>query len=263
MVQIASIDNMPLEPIYESLQSYEANIDGRLYVTQYGTPVTATDWIAREKMIGCRKRFVELNGWLPEREEGFDLADLNTGTIHMARLHDDDVATTMRLSPFEFGRIAKDSMSIGEMLNGKEEMREAAIRSLTEVLDDHVGGNDFEMYDLTRLTVGLDRDNHPDITSVLRDTAVMIGIGIRETDALRDDSEGVVAWTFCLKPDMKALLDGMGIQSHVLAEGEITPGDGYDSVVCVAFPKQAYEFVIDNESYAQTYKDVTSGINSH
>lgn len=249
--------------------SREFIVADRKFVTQNGQDIIGSepDERLRKAMIDCRQQFVAAMGWNAKAQEGYDIADLNQGTVHMARLHEDRVATTMRLTPFELDRVRTDCLSLGEMLSSNPDMQTSAIEALSEMHLSH--GGDIEYYDLTRLTTGFSEELHDGIESIKLDAAVLIGAGIRETDALRNDNEGVVVWTFCLIPPMKEILDNMGIQSQVIARGEVTPGDGYESLVCVAYPKVAYEYVVNDYNkfgeegdFFQTYRHVTDGINS-
>ncbi len=210
--------------------------------------LTVTRDKASSAMMRTRVDFVTSEKWFGEdHTDDTDRYDGISSTLHYEKTDSaGEFVVGMRLTQCD--RLT-DSLSY-EMLRSNPQMEQEAKDVADEI--DMLAGD--QLFDLTRLV------NPPNKFEVQTASGIMemIGMGIGHT---QKDSLGKLTWIFTTTRPMKDLLDGLGIQSYVIAEGKISAHDEEDSLLCIAYPADALEFVRDNpEQYAFTLEHVEHGL---
>lgn len=218
-----------------------------------------------DQMKDLRSKYVQAMGWFEDIRDDTDEYDNNDRTTYYAMSSFDTGAllSSMRLTSVAS---VEDSLT-WSMLNNCDQIQtdakmhtkdiDSGIRSIDELNDAARAGN---LYDLTRFVAPIDGSADPG--DVVKGFVEMIGAGLAST-APRSDFEQFegLKWFFATHKPIVQLLNGLGIESTVIAKGYVSEGDKAKTYLCSISPIDALRHVnTDPDTYSFTIEHVTDGL---
>ena len=216
-----------------------------------------------QESLALREDFVVRAKWFEPGHKEWDMYDDNESTLHLAGRKEVN-------SPLEVGmRLTPVRSSVGEsltwsMLNQdmaqqvNETQMDNGISAVNYLNNLAINGN---LYDLTRLVSGK-ITSMDDINYIKSSMMELFGVAagairkekMNDTEQLKD-----VRWLFATTDSMWSVLnDDLGVQMKVIAEGQVSEGDDFKTLLCLVEQEDAIDYIYehpDDCAYSLQYLD--------
>lgn len=216
--------------------------------------------------LDLRRRYVVDHGWLDLGESDDDVYDENKSTFYFVRSA--STTASASLAPriqagLRITRVSSFRESLTwSMLVARPDVRariETTHASVIADADRHAAAARNGLWDVTRMVSPADGSVSAPV--IVQSLYELFGMAIYKS-VVEPDADPT--WLCLTTVTIKRLFDMSGFPTTVLFRGEVTPGDGYDCVLCLIQPRSALQTirVSDRLAHRRAYRSITAGLDA-